>query len=69
MILGQPPNMFTIIAKVFGAILSACFAAIFGIAIRRVDSRGYANPRAAGNRYQEYVRLVWETPVLKAPGY
>lgn len=40
MILGHPPNAFTIIAKVFGAILSACFAAIFGIAIRRVDSRG-----------------------------
>ena len=41
----------------------------FGFAAKNLaESSFYANPRAAGNRYQGYVPLVWATPVLKAPG-
>lgn len=39
MMLGHPHQVFTGIARVSGSLLSACFAAIFGIAIRRTDSR------------------------------
>jgi hypothetical protein len=41
----------------------------FGFATRALAESGfYANPRAAGNRYQGYVPLVWTASVLKAPG-
>jgi hypothetical protein len=41
----------------------------FGFATKVLAENGfYANPRAAGNRYQGYVPLVWTTPVLKSPG-
>lgn len=40
----------------------------FGFATKYLAESGfYANPRATANRYQGYVPLVWETPVLKAP--
>lgn len=39
MILGHPSNVFIVIAKICGSLLSACFAAIFGIATRRRESR------------------------------
>jgi len=41
----------------------------FGFATKFLAESGfYANPRAAGNRYEGYLPLVWTTPVLKAPG-
>lgn len=41
----------------------------FGFATKALaDSGFYANPRAAGRRYEGYVPLVWASSILKTPG-
>jgi len=39
LILGHPPQTFIAAARISGTLLSACFAAIFGLAIRRTHSQ------------------------------
>jgi CheY-like chemotaxis protein len=53
----------------FALAFSEAWHYTFGFATKSLAESGfYANPRAAGNRYEGYVPLVWTSSALKLPG-